>query len=36
MKEKYETIDLEVIEFALEDIIITSGEGGSEDSNFGG
>ena len=36
MKEKYEVINLEVIEFEVEDVITTSGDGGNDDSQIGG
>ena len=37
MKDKYEAIDLEIIEFEVEDVITTSntGEGGNDDSGIG-
>ena len=31
MKEKYETVEMEIIEFETEDVITTSGEGFDED-----
>ena len=32
MNEKYEALEMEVIEFDTEDVITTSGQGGSQDN----